>query len=426
MKNDKYRPRLVDSQVEKFLNLFGAVCIEGPKWCGKTWTSSIHCKSRIMLGDPSGDFQNKRLAEISPNLVLEGETPHLIDEWQEVPRLWDAVRYEVDERGIKGQFLLTGSSTPKIKGVQHSGAGRIKRLRMYPMSLWESGDSTGAVSLLDLFEGKVVTSMIKQPELKHLIYLCVRGGWPGAIGINANHAGDIAKAYMETILENDIFKLDDKNYDTRKISLLMRSLARNETTTVSVKSLIKDINEVDDVKIDPSTISNYLTLLDRLFLLRNQPAFDTNIRSSIRVKQMEKRHFVDPSIACTLLGANPDRLLGDLKTFGFMFEAMVERDLHIYAEALNGKLFHYQDYNNGEIDAVIELEDGRWGAFEIKLGADRIDAGAKSLLKVRSNMLESNPNAHVADVMCVICGMTNSIYQRPDGVWVVPITSLKE
>lgn len=426
MKNDKYRPRLVDSQVENLLNLFGAVCIEGPKWCGKTWTSTIHCKSRIMLGDPSGDFQNKRLAEMSPKLVLEGETPHLIDEWQEVPRLWDAVRYEVDERGTKGQFLLTGSSTPKLKGVQHSGAGRIKRLRMYPMSLWESGDSTGAVSLQDLFEEKVVPIMIEQPELKQLIYLCVRGGWPGAIGVDARHAGDIAKAYIETILENDIFKLDDKNYDTRKISLLMRSLARNETTTVSVKSLAKDITEVDDVKLDPSTISNYLTLLDRLFLLRNQPAFDTNIRSSIRVKQMEKRHFVDPSIACALLGAKPDRLLGDLKTFGFMFEAMVERDLQIYAESIGGKLFHYQDYNNTEIDAVIELEDGRWGAFEIKLGADRIDEGAESLLKVRSNMLESNPNAHVADVMCVICGMTNSIYQRPDGVWVVPITALKD
>lgn len=426
MKNDKYRPRLVDSQVENLLNLFGAVCIEGPKWCGKTWTSTIHCKSRIMLGDSSGDFQNKRLAEMSPKLVLEGDTPHLIDEWQEVPRLWDAVRYEVDERGTKGQFLLTGSSTPKLKGVQHSGAGRIKRLRMYPMSLWESGDSTGAVSLQDLFEEKVVPTMIEQPELKQLIYLCVRGGWPGAIGVDARHAGDIAKAYIETILENDIFKLDDKNYDTRKISLLMRSLARNETTTVSVKSLAKDITEVDDVKLDPSTISNYLTLLDRLFLLRNQPAFDTNIRSSIRVKQMEKRHFVDPSIACALLGAKPDRLLGDLKTFGFMFEAMVERDLQIYAESIGGKLFHYQDYNNTEIDAVIELEDGRWGAFEIKLGADRIDEGAESLLKVRSNMLESNPNAHVADVMCVICGMTNSIYQRPDGVWVVPITALKD
>jgi len=426
MKNDKYRPRLIDSQVENLLKLFGAVCVEGPKWCGKTWTSTIHCKSRIMLGDPSGDFQNKRLAETSPKLVLEGETPHLIDEWQEVPRLWDAVRYEVDERGTKGQFLLTGSSTPKLKGVQHSGAGRIKRLRMYPMSLWESGDSTGDVSLHDLFEGKIVPKMIEQPELKHLIYLCVRGGWPGAIGVDERHAGDIAKAYIETILENDIFKLDDKNYDTRKISLLMRSLARNETTTVSVKSLVKDITEIDDVKLDPSTISNYLTLLDRLFLLRNQPAFDTNIRSSIRVKQMEKRHFVDPSIACALLGAKPDRLLGDLKTFGFMFEAMVERDLHIYAEALNGKLFHYQDYNNSEIDAVIELEDGRWGAFEIKLGADRIDEGAESLLKVRSNMLESNPNTHVADIMCVICGMTNSIYQRPDGVWVVPITALKE
>lgn len=426
MKNENYKHRLVDEQVENMLRLFGAVCIEGPKWCGKTWTSSVHCESRIMLGDPSGDFQNKQLAEVSPSLVLEGKAPHLIDEWQEVPRLWDAVRYEVDQRGLKGQFLLTGSSTPKIKGVLHSGAGRIKRLRMYPMSLWESGDSTGDVSLKDLFDGKATPKRINQAELKQLIYLCVRGGWPGAIGVDEHSAGDIAKAYIDTILEYDIFKLDEKSYDTKKISLLMRSLARNESTTVSIKSLANDITEVDDVKVDPDTLSNYLTLLDRLFILRNQPAFDTNIRSSIRVKQMEKRHFVDPSISCALLGAKTDRLLGDLKTFGFMFEAMVERDLQIYAEAIGGKLYHYQDYNNNEIDAVIELEDGRWGAFEIKLGAERIDEGAENLLKIRSNMLESNPNAHIADVMCVICGMTNSIYQRHDGVWVVPITALKD
>ena len=183
---------------------------------------------------------------------------------------------------------------------------------------------------------------------------------------------------------------------------------------------------MDDAIVDTDTLSNYLTLLDRLFLLRNQPAFDTNIRSSIRVKQMGKRHFVDPSIACALLGAKPNRLLADLKTFGFMFEAMVERDLQIYAEAIGGRLYHYQDYNNSEIDTVIELEDGRWGAFEIKLGADRIDEGAESLLNVRSKMLESNPQAHVADIMCAICGMTNSIYQRPDGIWVIPIAVLKD
>lgn len=425
MKNEKYRHRLVDEQIESMLSLFGAVCIEGPKWCGKTWTSSAHCASQIMLGDPAGDFQNKRLAEITPNLVLEGEPPHLIDEWQEVPRLWDAVRYKVDERGLKGQYILTGSSTPKVKGVLHSGAGRIKRMRMYPMSLWESGDSSGDVSLKGLFDGIVAPKMIQQAELKQLIYLCVRGGWPGAIGVDERHAGDMAKAYIDTILEYDIFKLDEKKYDTKKISLLMRSLARNESTTVSVKSLAKDITEVYDAIVDTDTLSNYLTLLDRLFLLRNQPAFDTNIRSSIRVKQMEKRHFVDPSIACALLGAKPDRLLVDLKTFGFMFEAMVERDLQIYAEAIGGRLYHYQDYNNSEIDAVIELEDGRWGAFEIKLGADRIDEGARSLLNVRSKMLESNPQAHAADIMCVICGMTNSIYQRPDGIWVIPITALK-
>ena len=426
MKNMDYKPRMVDKQVAEALKLFGAVCVEGPKWCGKTWTSTKHCASRIMLGDPEGDFQNKRLAELSPSVVLGGEAPHLIDEWQEVPRLWDAVRYEVDQRGLKGQFLLTGSSTPKTKGVLHSGAGRIKRLRMYPMSLWESGDSSGEVSLKDLFDGNAQTKMLNPTTLKQLIYLCVRGGWPGALGVDERHAGDIAKAYIETILEYDIFKIDDKKYDAKKISLLMRSLARNESTTVSVKALSSDISEMDDAKVDTDTLSNYLTLLDRLFLLRNQPAFSANIRSSIRVKQMEKRHFVDPSLACALLGARCDRLLADLRTFGFIFEAMVERDLQIYAESIGGKLYHYQDYNNSEIDAVVELDDGRWGAFEIKLGADRIDEGAASLLKVRADMLASNPEAHVADVMCVVCGLGNSVYQRPDGVWVLPITALKD
>ena len=426
MENNKYRQRIADKQVESMLELFGAVCIEGPKWCGKTWTSIAHCASRIMLGDPDGNFQNKQLAETSPSLVLQGDTPHLIDEWQEVPRVWDAVRYEVDQRGTKGQFLLTGSSTPQTKGVLHSGAGRIKRLRMHPMSLWESGDSSGEVSLSDLFAGKATPKMVAQAELKNLIYLCVRGGWPGAIGVSDRHAGDMAKAYIDTILEYDIFKLDDKAYDIKKISLLLRSLARNEATTASVKALARDITEVDGAKVDTDTISNYLSLLDRLFLLRNQPAFDTNIRSSIRVKQMEKRHLADPSLACALMGAKADRLLADLKTFGFIFEGMVERDLLIYAGAIGGKLFHYQDYNNGEIDAVIELEDGRWGAFEIKLGADRIDEGAASLLKVRDSMLASNPQAHVPDLMCVVCGLANAIYQRPDGVWVVPITALKD
>ena len=419
----KYKPRIIDKTVAKYLSTFGAVCIEGPKWCGKTWTSSYHSNSEFLIGDPANNFQNRKLAEMSPSLVLEGETPRLLDEWQEVSPIWDAVRYTVDRRAEKGQFILTGSSTPKRKGVLHSGAGRIGKLRMRTMSLYESGESSGAVSLEDLCNGKLTPALTGEVDLRDLANYTVRGGWPGNLNVAQEDASLLPQSYLDAILDDDSQRIDDKKYDVAKMRLLLHSLARNESTTATKKKLLNDIREFDDETIDADTVTTYLDVFDRLFLLDNQPPFSTNIRSSVRVKQAEKRHFCDPALACALLKATPDRLIGDLETFGFLFEALVERDLKIYAESFGANLFHYQDYNNKEIDAVIELEDGRWCAFEIKLGANQIDKAATELVALRNSIEQEGGIA--PSVLCVICGLSNAAYVRPDGVFVVPITALK-
>lgn len=419
----KYRPRVIDGTVVKYLETFGAVCIEGPKWCGKTWTSSYHCNSEFLIGNPANNFQNRALAEMSPSIVLEGETPRLLDEWQEVTPIWDAVRYTVDQRAKKGQFILTGSSTPRRKGVLHSGAGRIGKLRMRTMSLYESGDSSGVVSLKELCNGQITQALTGEVDLRDLAGYVVRGGWPGNLNVPIENASLLPLSYLDAILDDDSQRIDDKKYDVAKMRLLLRSLARNESTTATKKKLLSDIREFDDDTIDENTVATYLDVFNRLFLLDNQLPFSSNIRSSVRVKQAEKRHFCDPALACALLKATPDRLVGDLETFGFLFEALVERDLKIYAESFGANVFHYQDYNNKEIDAVIELDDGRWCAFEIKLGASQIEKAAANLIALRDDIAKNGGIA--PSVLCVICGMSNAAYQRPDGVFVVPITALK-
>ncbi len=421
---NKYKSRILDEQVKKYLDTFGAVCIEGPKWCGKTWISSYHANSEFLIADSSNNFQNRRLAELSPSMILDGETPRLIDEWQEVEEIWDAVRYVVDQRGEKGQFILTGSSTPKRKEKRvHSGAGRIGKLRLRTMSLYESGDSSGKISLEQICDGNFVQKLTGEVSLSNLINYVVRGGFPGAIDLPTDNAQLIAKSYIETILSEDVQRIDDVKYDIDKMRLLLRSLARNESTTATKKKLANDIQEIDNNSIDYDTVGKYLDVFERLYLIDNQKPFSSNIRSSIRVKQTEKRHFCDPSLACALLNATPDRLVNDLDTFGFLFEALCERDLKIYAESFGGEVFHYQDYDNREIDAVIELKDGNWCAFEIKLGANQIDKAALNLIEVRDKIVKSGGKA--PSILCIISGMSNAAYLRPDGVYVVPITALK-
>lgn len=424
MENREYRRRIIDDRIVEYLKAFGAVCIEGPKWCGKTWTSSFHSNSSIYLGDPDGNFQNRRLAEMSPSIVLEGEMPRLLDEWQEVPALWDAVRYKVDQSGQKGQFILTGSATPMHKGILHSGAGRIARLRMRPMSLFESGDSDGAVSLKKLCNQEIQPVMTGEVELRKLIDYIIRGGWPAGIQMNFEQAAYLPAEYLDAVLEDDIYRMDGIRRDSSKMRLLLCSLARNESTTVTNKSLKNDVKEIDHEDIDLETVAVYLDIFNRLFLIDNQPPFAARIRSSVRVKQAEKRHFSDPSLACALLKATPEKLLGDLETLGFLFEALCERDLRIYGESFGASLYHYQDYRNREIDAVLELKDGDWCAFEIKLGANQIDGAAESLLKIDRDIQAENGKR--PKIMCVVCGLSNAAYRREDGVYVVPITSLRE
>lgn len=420
----EYRRRLIDKTIETYLEVSGAICIEGPKWCGKTWTSAYHSNSEFLVGDPANNFSNRQLAELNPSLILQGETPRLIDEWQEVPAIWDATRAEVDRRHEKGQIILTGSSTPKTKGIMHSGAGRIVRLRMRTMTLYESGDSTGKVSLEELCNGNLTMQLLEEVSLEKLATYIVRGGWPENVKVQDKKVHLMPRAYMNTVIEEDLNNLDDGvEYNKHKAQLLLRSLARNESTTVSDSSLLKDIIEQDNESMSRNTIAKYLEALNRLFLFNNQTPFSPNLRSSLRVKQAEKRHFSDPAMACALLNITADKLLGDLNTFGFLFEAMVERDLAVYAESFGAKLFHYQDYKNNEIDAVIELESGEWCAFEIKLGAKKIDEGAENLISVCNDIVAHGGKA--PKIMCVICGLSNATYQRPDGVYVVPITALK-
>lgn len=424
LRKTDYKPRLADKRLEDLLRAFGAVCIEGPKWCGKTWTALNVAKSVVYIASPENNFGNRTLAQLSPNLVLEGGAPHLIDEWQEAPAIWDAVNFAVNQQTARGRFILTGSATPNFKGVLHSGAGRIANMQMYTMSLLESGDSTGQVSLEALFAGAFTPQKQQPASLDQLIHLIVRGGWPGSLGLPIKAAAELPRAYLGSIISDDLHRIDGSKKDQQKVNRLLRSLARNESTVVSNATLRRDIRDKDGETISEETISDYLDLLQRMFLRNDQPAFDPNMRSSVRVGKSVKRHFIDPSLAVAAMEVSDAMLGKDLKTLGFLFEAMCERDLKIYAAGFQGKLFHYRDGTGREIDAVIEHPDGRWGAIEIKLGGNQIDQAAESLLAVRTAM-ENDPRAKPPHFLCVICGLGEYAYRRKDGVFVVPITMLK-
>lgn len=425
MKNDNYLKRIADGKVDRYLKIFGAVVIEGPKYCGKTWMGRNHSKSEVLLYKRTGEQSNNvELAKISPNIILEGDKPRLIDEWQEATNLWDEIRYDVDKTGKKGEYILTGSSTPNREGISHSGAGRFGKIRLRTMSLYETGESSGDVSLEDLCHGKLKAKNTGEVDIKDLAHYIIRGGWPGVLTLSTKDACFFVKEYIDTIIQDDLFRLDGVNRDKHKVNLLLKSLARNESTTVTNMTIKNDIKEIDNEDVDIDTIASYLNALDRLLLLDNDEPFSFNMRSSLRVKQREKRHFADPSIACSLLNIKDENtLINDLETFGFLFEALVLRDLKIYADSFDAKCYHYQDYNNNEIDATIELDDGSWCAFEIKLGANKIDDAATNLIRIKDDIVKHGGKE--PRVLVVICGLSNATYQRPDGVYVVPISALK-
>ena len=419
MAQEAYRNRLIDTLIKKHLSLFKAVCIEGPKASGKTWAAKQFSKSEIMLGDPSDSFSNRRLVSLDIMAALRGEEPHLIDEWQEVPAIWDAVRAEVDKDSRKGRFILTGSSTPVRKGILHSGTGRIPSIQLRPMSLYESGESSGLVSLSGLFEdkfsGSIDTGSVLLSDISKYI---VRGGWPAAIDFSAEDAVYFARAYVEGIIVEDIPRVVPST-DISKISRFMRSLARNESTTASRNTVRKDLNG----EISDDTANNYMGILTRLFQIDDILPYSPSVRSSLRVKQMPKHHYVDPSIPAALLRLNVKSLMNDLETFGFLFESLVLRDLQIYS-AVNGfNLYHYQDYRDNEVDAVVEADDGAFGLIEIKLGTGDIEKGIKTLIKTNKALIETSGQG--ASFLCVISGLTPYAYKDPSGVIVVPLTALK-
>lgn len=420
-----YRPRIADRELEANLKAFGAVCIEGPKWCGKTWTALNAANSVFYVGSPNLNFQNRMLAIADPERALSGDAPHLIDEWQEAPSIWDAVRFEVDKTPGKGRFILTGSATPKVKGILHTGTGRFGALRMRTMSLFESGDSSGSVSLRGLFDKKLKSSDHVDVSLEQLVDLTVRGGWPGALDLGIDEAMKACKRYLELAVNADISAIDGIYRDSRKMSMLIRSLARNESSVASNETIRKDMLEYDDDNISITTMTEYIDILKRLFLYEEQPAFDPNMRSSVGVGKHPKRHLVDPSLSVAALNATPDMLIDDLKTYGHMFEAMCIRDLRIYTESFSGQIGHYRDRMKREIDATVKLPDGRWGAFEVKLGTNQFDDAANKLLKLKVDM-ESDPNAKPPSVLGIICGLSSYAYCREDGVNVIPITMLRD
>ncbi len=415
-----YFRRLIEDDIQAMLGTAGAVSIEGPRYCGKTWCARSLSNSEYSLADPGNDFINLHIAKGDPAVTLEGDGPHLIDEWQDVPRIWDAVRYTVDRDGGKGRFILCSSSAVDRSKISHSGAGRIIDFRMRTMSLYESGDSSGKVSLRGLFDENLKTVKVDSPTLEEISWLIVRGGWPGLLDSDESSVRQFLLDRIDEICEKDAKKVDGKRRDVVKLKRFFRSLAENESKVVTKKRLSSTSS--DDDGLDNDTVTDYLDVLDKLYLIEDQPAFSPNYRSSVRVGKNPKRHLADPSLAAAALGMDKKALMSDLKTMGFLFEALCERDLRIYADTFDGELFHYRDHGNREIDAVVELKNVGWGAFEIKLGSDAIDDGAENLKRIRDFM--ERDGATCPKFLCVITGQGGYAYRREDGVYVVPITAL--
>ena len=422
LRRKEYIDRLVDKNIEEYLSIFGAVSIEGPKWCGKTWTSLNHANSVVLLDKE--EMQEK--AKLSLDLILEEERPELIDEWNLIPEVWDAVRRKCDETTKKGNYILTCSTKltdeKQKEKVHHSGAGRIGKIQMHTMSLYESGDSTGKVSIKDMLNGTLKNELNDKITLQELANLIIRGGWPSNIKMPEDKARILPKSYIDAILDSDIN--DDKKRDKNKMTMLLKSLARNESSIANKNTLLKDIGEYANEKetIESRiTIDDYLDVLNRLHIIENQNAYSENYRSPNRLGKSVKRHFTDPSLACSCLDLTKEKLINDLKTFGFMFEALVERDLRVYIEYLGGKLYHFRDNVTGlEVDSILEFSDGEYAAVEIKLGFNEVDNAKKSLMSFYNNMVKK------PKFMCVIVGYTDVIAKDPEtGIYIVPITALR-
>lgn len=420
----KYYPRVVDKVLNDSLEYTGAVLIVGPKWCGKTRTAIERSKSILFMQDPDTRESNIQAATIKPSLLLKGETPRLIDEWQVAPILWDAVRHEVDMRGEEGQFILTGSATPILDSeISHSGTGRISRIKMRPMSLFESKESNGEISLGRLFNGENELSSTSNLGIEDIAKAIVRGGWPASVVSKTGSPERRVQDYVDSIVQIDASQVDGVEKNPNKMFALLRSLSRNISTEANYSTIIKDMEGGENESISRPTIQSYLNSLERIFVVEDLEAWNPSIRSATPLRTSPKRHFVDPSIATATLGINHEQLLSDFNTFGYMFESLCIRDLRVYVEAIGGKVYHYRDKNGLECDAVIVLRDGRWGAVEIKMGSHEFDKAAKNL-KMLTEVIDTKKMNKPS--FCMILTGTNLGYKRDDDILVVPIGCLRD
>ncbi len=420
----EYMPRLVDHVLENKLKGKGAVLIQGPKWCGKTTTAEQFSKSVLYMDEPERRAQNIQMADISPSTLLKGDTPRLLDEWQLAPKLWDAVRFTVDHRDGKGQFILTGSSVPAdLSETTHSGTGRFAWLTMRNMSLYESKESTGEVSLNDLFAGKQDINGVNNLSIEKIAYLVCRGGWPDTLGLEEEIALDAAFDYLDGVVNSDISRVDNVNRDPERARRIMRSYARNQGTQIAYTEIAKDIS-TNELQFTDETVASYLKALKRIFVIEDIPAWNPNLRSKVSIRATDTRYFSDSAIAAAALGIGPSDLINDLNTFGLLFETMCIRDLRTYADTLNGSVYHYRDRSGLECDAVVHLRNGVYGLVEIKLGGDRlINEGALNLLKLEKMIDTEKMNAPTFKM--ILTGTDRYAYKRQDGVLVVPIGCLR-
>ncbi|MEN6588929.1 MAG: DUF4143 domain-containing protein [Proteiniphilum sp.] len=418
MEMKEYYPRICDRVLQNKLKIMGAVLIVGAKWCGKTETALQSANSVLFIQESP---QHKETAKIMPSLLLEGETPRLIDEWQDAPEVWDAVRHTVDRRKKPGQFILTGSATPRDEVKAHTGIGRISRILMRPMSLFESQESTGVVSLRDLFDGNHTVEAVSKLEIPQIARLICRGGWPGAVTFPATE-GALAREYTDLLVEEDISRVDGVERNSHRVRLVLHSLARNISTLTTAKTILEDVR-ANDVTINERTLDSYLNALRRIFVVEDVPAWSPSLRSKTTIRTSDKKQLVDPSIATAIMRVDADRLLHDPESFGFLFESLCTRDMRIYAQVNDGEIFHYRDKDNLEIDLIISLHDGRWAPVEVKLGEHRIDEASESLMKLR-NKVDTSRIGEPSFMMVLTGG--RYAYKRPDGVLVVPLGCLRD
>ena len=425
MKN--YHQRIADSLLNFKLHSKGAVLIEGPKWCGKTTTALQIAKSSILMQDQDNLKDYLELAQIRPSALLQGETPHLIDEWQVAPQLFDAIRYEIDKRDEFGQFILTGSATPyDISKINHTGTGRISRMTMRTMSLFESGESNGTVSLKEIFDGNTEVEGTSNIDLSELSYLICRGGWPKVVDIKDQRiALQQAIDYYDGVINSDISRVDDIKRDPNRAARVLRSYARNIASQAKLSSITQDIKSNEEINFSDDTVSSYIKALKSIFVIEDSNSWNPNLRSKAAIRTTDTRYFLDPSIACAALGIGPQDLENDLNTFGLLFENLVVRDLRIYADAIDGKVYHYRDNLDLECDAVVQLRNGKYGLIEVKLGGEKlISEGIKSLNKLEEKLDITKMKAPAFKM--VITGVGKFAYKNKDGILIVPIGSLKD